>query len=216
MAERLIIVGAGGLGREVLWTARALSDRWEPLGFLDDDERLRGRSISELPVLGRIDDWPRYHEDARVVVALGAPRIRKAVVERLEALAATRFATLVHPSVHENRYGSVGEGSILCAGSLYSDRTRIGRHCLINALSTLGHDAVLGDFCTLASHVGVCGNVTLAPGVELGTGVVVVPGITIGQGSLCCAGAVVANPVAPAALVAGNPARRVKDLPAFS
>lgn len=214
MPQRLVIVGAGGFGREVAWLAGSLPETWDLVGFIDDNEAVQGTTISGFPVLGRLSETDRY-ADARLVVAVGSPRIRKKVVDRLVELGRTRFATLVHPSAHVNEFSSIGDGSIVTAVTYISDKTVLGRHCILNANSAIGHDTTIGDFSTLAGHVDICGNVSIGNGTEIGVGAVVVPGVNIGAGSLCCAGSVVANNVAHNAVVAGNPARRIKDLPQF-
>lgn len=212
--ERLVIIGAGGFGREAAWLAGSLPDSWDLVGFVDDNDAVQGATISGLPVLGRLSEIERY-ADTWMVVAVGSPRIRKKIVERLLELGRTQFATLIHPSAHVNKFSCIGEGSIVIAGAFISDKTVLGRHCICNVNSAVGHDTVIGDFSTIAGHVDICGNVSIGRGSEFGAGSVVVPGVEVGAGSLCCAGSVVANKVAPGAVVAGNPARRVKDLPEF-
>lgn len=52
----------------------------------------------------------------------------------------------------------------------------------------------------------------LEQGASIGAGAVLVPGIRIGAGALIAAGAVVTKNVPPMTLVAGNPARFVRDV----
>jgi len=214
-ARPLIIVGAGGFGREVAWLARSLAAYSDPVGFLDDADRLQGQSVCDLPVLGKIADW-QQHAGARFIVAVGPPRARKAIVDRMTASGDVEFATLVHPAALHSHYVTFGAGSIVCAGSILTTQTAVGRHCILNLNVTVGHDVSMGDYCTLAPQAALSGNVTLARGVELGTAAAVVPGVTLGEGSMICAGAVVSKPLAANLLAAGSPARRVRDLEPFS
>jgi virginiamycin A acetyltransferase len=55
------------------------------------------------------------------------------------------------------------------------------------------------------------GDTTVGNDVWLGTGATVLPGVTIGDGAVVGAKAVVAGPVPPYAIVAGNPARIVRQ-----
>jgi len=213
--NRLIIVGAGGLGREVAWLARCLPEQWEPTGFLDDSEELQGELICDLPVLGRISDWWRF-TDQWFIVAVGSPRTRKRIVEGIHGNGPARFATLVHPSVQCSEFVTIGEGSILCAGSVLTTQVLIGRHCLVNLGAKVGHDVSIGDYCTLSPQATICGNVSVARGAEIGSGAVAVPGVTIGEGSALCAGSVVTKPIAPNILAAGSPARGIKALKPFA
>ena len=47
----------------------------------------------------------------------------------------------------------------------------------------------------------------------IGFNVIILKGVTIGEGAVVAAGSVVTKDVAPYTLVAGNPARFIKDLP---
>jgi maltose O-acetyltransferase len=63
-----------------------------------------------------------------------------------------------------------------------------------------------------------CGEVLVAPviigdGAWLASRVTILPGVTVGNGSIVAAGAVVTHDVPPNTLVAGVPARVVRDLP---
>jgi acetyltransferase-like isoleucine patch superfamily enzyme len=54
--------------------------------------------------------------------------------------------------------------------------------------------------------------VTIEKNAWIGIGAIVLPGVTIGEGSIVSAGSVVTREVPPRYLVAGNPARHVKEL----
>ena len=59
--KKIIIVGAGGFGREVVWTIQdcnKISKTYSIEGFLDDDESLTGKKIDGIPILGNLD-WFR-------------------------------------------------------------------------------------------------------------------------------------------------------------
>ena len=54
---------------------------------------------------------------------------------------------------------------------------------------------------------------TIRRGARIGGGAVLLPGIEIGAEAFVGAGAVVLGDVAPRAVVVGNPARRIRDVP---
>ena len=126
-----------------------------------------------------------------------------------------KFGTLVHPSVHKSFYIELGEGSVITAGCVVTTQIRLGRHNIVNINSTLGHDCVFGDYCTVAPIVAVSGNVTLEDGVEVGTGASLRQGIRLGKGSMVGMGAVVTKDVEENGLVVGNPAKLMKILDPF-
>ena len=53
--------------------------------------------------------------------------------------------------------------------------------------------------------------VVIDDGADVGIGAIVLPGVTIGRGAQVGAGAVVTKPVPPYAVVAGNPARVLRE-----
>lgn len=210
----LIIVGGGGFAREVIWLARESRQAFDVIGCLDDAEGSQGKTLSDVPVLGRVDDWC-HHADAAFVVAIGAPRTRRMVVQKMSARGTPKFATLVHRSVQHSAYVEFGEGAMVCAGCMITTQIRIGRHVIVNIGCTVGHDTVMDDFCTVAPIVAVSGNVHLHEGAEIGTGSSLRQGVRVGRGAMVGMGSVVTRDVADADLVLGSPARSVRPLDAF-
>jgi len=210
----LIILCGGGFAREVIWLARECSDEWNVIGILDDTPTLQGTKLSDVPVLGNIDEWRQFN-DAFFVVAIGSPRFRKTIVERMESQGKVQFGTLIHPSVKCSQYISFGEGCIITAGCILTTQITLGRHCICNLSSTVGHDVSFGEYVTIAPRVAISGNTTLGSGVEIGTGAVLIEKLSVGSGSFVGAGALVTKTVPENVLVVGAPARQIKTLPSF-
>lgn len=194
----LIIVGAGGLAREV---AQAVPVR----GFLDDSPALCGRFVDGLPVLGDTKSVP---PDAQLLVCVGTGRDR--ITDRL-GLPSARYATVVHPRAWVSPSSSVGHGSVLLAGVVLTASVRVGAHVAVMPNVTLTHDDVLDDFVTVASGVQLAGGVHVGRGAYLGAGAQVREGLTIGPDALVGMGAVVVRDVPPGEVWIGNPARPYKE-----
>ncbi len=214
-APRLVIVGAGGHAREAAWLAGACEAPWTVLGHLDDRAELQGTQVGSLPVIGRIDDWTRCEGEPWFFVALGSPRQRRTVVERMKALGQPRFAILVHRGAVRSGRDTIGEGSMVAAGCVVSTDVAIGSHVILNIGCTVSHDSVLDDYATLAPGVAVPGAVRVEAGVELAIGCSLRQGLRVGRGAMVGMGAVVTKDVGAGDLVIGCPARTIRTLDEF-
>ncbi|GAA2150934.1 acetyltransferase [Kitasatospora kazusensis] len=206
--QDLVIVGAGGFGRETAEAVRAAGARWRLLGFLDDNPALHGTQVDGVPVLGPADavhDLPR----AQVVLCTVNPRVytsRSDLADRLR-LPDDRYATVVHPSAQVARRAEVGHGSVLLAQAVVTARAEIGAHVAVMPQTVLTHDTEVAELVTLASGVRLGGGVRLARGCYLGAGALVREFTKVGEWSLVGMGSVVLHDVPPQEVWAGAPAR---------
>lgn len=211
--KELIIIGAGGFGREVAWVAERInneSHRWDAVCFMDDDPDTKGKILNEIPIIGGIDAAVE-HQDAEYVCAVGSSVVRKKIIKRLEALiSSVRFATLIDPSVEMSRFIEVGEGTIICAHNILTVNISIGKHVIINLDCTVGHDAQLGNFTTLYPSVNLSGGVVAGECVEFGTGCQVLQYKKVGEHTVIGAGSVVIKDVPSFCTAVGVPAKPIK------
>jgi sugar O-acyltransferase (sialic acid O-acetyltransferase NeuD family) len=212
--EDLVILGAGGFAREVWWVcdeANQSRHQWNIIGFIDEAPGTKDRILCDLPVLGDFGWFEgRIHKPA-VICGVGRNVTRRRFVEKSRLLG-LQFATALHPAVRMSRFVDIGEGSVVCAGTVLTTQVRIGAYVNLNLNCTIGHDAVIEDFCNLSPGVHVSGFVHLEEAVDVGTGAVILPGKRVGRGSTIGAGAVVAGDVPPMSVAVGVPAKVIKTL----
>lgn len=208
MAEPLIIVGAGGHGRETAFAHLLSTAAGSFLGFLDD--RAVGTSPEGWPILGRIDDAPT-HARAAFLVAINDPRVRRTVTERLAALGVSRWGSVFHPDLRIHSSVRMGQGCSILGGCQLTTNIQIGDHCILNRGCQVSHDCRIGNFCSLNPAACVAGNVRVADGCELGSGCLIRQGSHVAEGSTIGMGAVVLKHVARNGVVVGNPARLLRS-----
>lgn len=213
--RELYIIGAGGFGREVAWLVERINEsgqQWDLRGFVDDDESTWGTTVGSYPVLGGCDILDSVERETWAVCAVGSARVREKIVEKVSAFSNVSFATLVDPSVLMSSRVTMGEGCIVCAGTILTVDIKLGCHVILNLDCTVGHDAVLDDFVTAYPSVNVSGATQIGRCVELGTGMQIIQGKAIGEGTVVGAGAVVVRDIPPRCVAVGSPAKPIKQL----
>jgi sugar O-acyltransferase (sialic acid O-acetyltransferase NeuD family) len=206
--KRLLIVGAGGFGREVAaWADCAIDADWRLEGFLDPyPNALDGRD-DRPPVVGDPATYAPGHDDV-FACCMGDPAVRRSAVAKLVAQGAT-FVALVHPTAFVGPGCEIGVGSILCQQVVLTADVVLGDFVIINVTSTVGHDARIGDYTTLSAHCDVTGRAAIGSDVFMGTHAAVLPFATVGNGATVGASSVVLRRVEAGTTVFGVPARRV-------
>lgn len=202
----LVLVAASGLAREVIAVEREL-DRYGRIYLVDDDQRLWGATIDDVPVLGDL-----AHANvggADVVVCAGRGPVRRALVERLTALGVTpdRYPPVVHPNADLAVGCRVGGGSILLAQVVLTGAVRVGRHVVAMPHVTLTHEVVVDDYATLCAGVSLGGSVLVGQGAYLGMNASVREGLEIGRDAVLGMGATLVDPLPEGETWAGVPAR---------
>lgn len=202
MAERLVIVGAGGHGREVLDIIDAVGG-YEVLGFVDDGEP--DQRLLRVPLLGPVSTIDEL-SDVHVVLGIGDPRVRAEVAARTSA---PPSPPMVHPMASTGSHCRIGQGSVIAAGARLTTNVTIGDHCYVGPNATIGHDSVLDDFATLYPGTVVSGSVQVGRAATIGAGASVKQGVAIGPRAVVGMGAATTHSVTAETTVVGVPARRV-------
>ncbi len=208
---KIIIVGAGGFGREVFSLIKNINQvkpTFHVLGFADDALPV-GTPIQDRKVLCNIADLAHTKAEA-VVVAIGNSQVREAVTNKLPAH--LKKPNIIHPlAVFQDADRiTIGKGCIICAGNIFTTDVAIGNFCVVNLSCTIGHDAVLEDFTSIMPGVNISGGAHLKRGTYVGTGAKLIKATTVGQYSKIGAGAVVDCDVEENETVVGVPAKPIK------
>lgn len=208
--RRLLIVGAGGFGREVIhWVRAAWPEAAARLGGFVAAAASEGAS-APVQIIADPDDFEPRSDDG-LVLAIGIPLIRRRVAEALMARGG-RFLTLVHPTAVVAPTASIGEGSILCPFSIASDSTTLGRFTLLNYHASLGHDASTGEFSVLSPYATLGGGAHVGSDVFLGLHASVAPGKSVGASSKVSANSACLVDAPGDSLIFGVPGRVTRRL----
>jgi sugar O-acyltransferase (sialic acid O-acetyltransferase NeuD family) len=192
------LIGAGGFAREV----RAHMNNMNMPCFVDDE--FWHPNNENIQPLSKFD--PKIYE---VLVAVGDPRDRFDIIQKLPSN--TIFFTFIHPSaILLGEDIEIGEGSIICAGSILTTNVKIGKHAHLNLDTTIGHDCKIGDYFTTAPGVKVSGNCTIYDCVYIGTNASIKQKIQIHSFATIGMNAAVVKDINDSGVYVGVPAKKIK------
>ena len=195
-----------------------------------NSEEIRGR-FKESPKLKRLVDWlimnqvqtrPRWY--VRMLAPLYQHRGRHAVIHR-----SVRMDTPPYRKFSLGDYSVVESYSCInnaVGDVIIGDYTRVGLHNTIIGPVKIGSHVNLAQGITVTAlnhnflesdkridEQGVSTTpVTIEDDVWIGANAVILPGVSIGTHSVVAAGAIVTKDVPPHSLVAGVPAKVIKQL----
>ncbi|KIO78633.1 acetyltransferase [Pedobacter lusitanus] len=210
--KNIAIIGAGGFGREVKMLIDQINNQskeYNLLGYYADGVT-PSTLINGYPVLGPIENLNKVDEELFVVAAIGLPSLKKKLLSIIDNPFIS-YATLIHPNVIIGSDDvTIGEGSIICAGSIITVNINIGRHVIFNLGCTVGHDTIIEDYCSFMPSVNVSGEVKIKQSVYVGTGAKIINQLEIGENTIVGAGAVVYKSLPANCTAVGIPAKPVK------
>lgn len=210
-AQPLLLLGAGGLAREILATVRLLSAVWKPIGALDDDPTKHGHNLEGVPVLGGFELANKLPDNVAILACIAnarRPAGRLAVVRRLN-LPNDRWATIIHPSACVPEGSDLGPGTVLLAGTVLTTPLRIGAHVISMPHVLITHDDMIAEGVTIAGAVSLAGGVQVGESAYLGQGSSVREKLSIGASAVIGMGSVVLQNVPAGEVWAGVPAKRI-------
>jgi len=208
----LIIVGAGGFGREVLSYAHDIIEagqsEWCIKGFINDLPNALDNFDVGYPILGSIKNHV-VEKNSVYICAIGDSKARLRIGLELQSKGA-QFINLIHPETKFRERVKMGIGIIVCPGSGSSPDVTIGDFVMINTKVGIGHDCTIGKGVTIGPRAEITGNCHIADGVYIGAGAIIIPNRKIGTNAQIGAGAVIFTNVKPEKTMIGNPAQVLK------
>lgn len=203
----IIIVGAGGCGREVLqWIMdiNTINPTWNIKGFIADDKATAFSTIKcDIPILDTITDYKPLETDY-FTCAIGSPQGKEAVVSKLKAKNA-KFVNIIHPKSLISNNCIIGEGLIAYPYSVISPFTTCGNFVTLLS-SSIGSCCSIGDFSSISSYCHIGNSVKLGSLCQLSSHSFISDNITLGNNVFVAAGSFVSNNFGDSIKLWGNPA----------
>jgi len=208
----IVIVGAGGFGRELTWLIEDINkvaSEWNLVGYIDDNKEIINKKIDGYEVIGDIESLVKMGV-VNVALGIGSPKVKESIINRLRGINNIRYPNLIHPSTIISPRAQIGIGNIICAGNVVSINSKIYDYVTINLSCTIGHDVHLFDFVTVSPGTNISGYVKVGEKSDLGTGSCIIQNVNIGNNSIIGAGSVVIRDIPDNCTAVGNPAKVIK------
>lgn len=166
-------------------------------------------------------DW----SELQPVLMLNSDKISDIVIENSSRNSAVPLLDLkdiparIEPGAIIRDKVSIGENAIIMMGAVINIGAVIGEGTMIDMNAVLGGRATVGKHCHIGAGAVLAGviepasakPVIVEDNVLIGANAVVIEGVHIGEGAVVAAGAIVIEDVEPGKVVAGCPARVIKD-----
>jgi sugar O-acyltransferase (sialic acid O-acetyltransferase NeuD family) len=212
MSKAFFIYGASGHAKVVI---ESLASRGIDIaGLYDDDVKKHRQFIVGHSVIGDraclLENIKSLGSACYVIIAIGNNRIRQCIYTDLKKLG-VRFGLAQHASASLSLQSMVGEGSVVFNQVIVQAGSQIGRNVILNTGAIIDHDCKIADHVHIAPGAVLCGDVSVGEGSMVGAGATVIQGVSIGSNVMVAAGAVVTKNIGDNVLVAGCPAKVIKN-----
>lgn len=214
MKQDVVLFGAGGFGREVMWMLEESNThhaKWHIRGFIDDTKSFQGKTIQKYPVVGNTKWLLSQTKTLCVLCCLGDSTDRKNVIHTLSKNSHLVFPSFIADNVIYPSHLTLGKGCIICSSAVITVNVTIGNFVIVNYNATICHDSVIEDFVSIYPSVNVSGYVHVGKYSYLGVGSQILPHLTIGNHSVVGAGAVVTKNIPSHCTAVGIPAKAIRS-----
>lgn len=198
LTEGITLYGAGGHCKVVL-------------DILESNGLKVNRIVDDVPAenvfMGLPLSKPGLEFD-KAIITIGNCSVRQKIVEEITV---NKYLTAIHPSSIICRNVTIGEGTVVVHGAIVQSSAKIGRHCILNTKSSVGHDVIIRDFVHVASGATICGGSEIGECTWIGAGSVIKQGIHIGKNCMIGTGSVVVKNIPDNVVAFGNPCKVIRE-----
>lgn len=208
--KKLVIIGAGGMGREIYYTAinsKGYGIDFVVKGFIDDDLSSLDGFSGYPPLLGSISEYEIEMDDV-FACSIGNVQTKVKVCEMIKRRGGS-FQTLIHNKALLKENVTIGDGTIVDSFAILSCDTKIGENCLIQQQAIIGHDVVIGDYTRIDCQAMFVGGVRVGNRCTVHTSAVCNHHVVLEDDSIVGAQSFVIRKVKAGTTVCGNPAKRL-------
>lgn len=186
MMEDIILVGYGGHAKSVADCIERKKE-YSIIGYTEPAE-----VESRYPYLGTDEVLKHYYSKGIRNVAicqgyLGHGELRQKLYKFVKDIGYT-LPVITDPSSIISSTAVIGEGTFIGKGAIVNAEARIGKMAIINTMSLVEHECVVGDFSHVAVSAVLCGQVEVGEAAFIGANSTVIQCRKIESGKIVPSG----------------------------
>ncbi len=215
--QPVVIWGATGQSKVL---AECLGHRGYVVAALFDNNRVVTASLPNAPLYYGLEGFEAWLRSAvepsmigfmvAVAGAKGKDRLR---IHDTLAGYGLQPITAIHPTSFVAANANIGVGAQILAQTAVCVEAELGKCCIVNTCASVDHECHLGDGVHIGPGAHLAGCVEVGPFAMIGAGATILPRLKIGEGAIVGAGSVVTKDVPAYSVVAGCPAKWIKNAP---
>jgi sugar O-acyltransferase (sialic acid O-acetyltransferase NeuD family) len=206
--KNLIIIGAGGMGREIFNLAtlcKGFNSEYKIKGFLDDNKDALQGFAGYPPVINTISNYIPESDDVFVCSMGDVVQKKKSIGIILDK--GGEFMTLIHPEAFIGKNVKIGKGCIIFKNAHIGVDSAINDYALIQISAIIGHNVKIGKYARIDCLAVCVGGTELKDEVTVHTTSVINHNVIVEKGATVGALSFVIRRVKENTTVIGNPAK---------
>ena len=209
----MLIIGAKGFAKEVLEIIQDLNDLKDVAFYDDINDDVKGFLFNEFLIIKNEKDVRSFFQNKskKFTIGIGNPLLRHKLFQKFIALGGDYTSTISPYSKIGSYDIKIGEGTNILSNVIISNSVKIGVGCILYYNVIITHDCNIGDFVEISPGAILLGRVEIGDFSHIGSGAIILPNIIIGKNVIVGAGAVVSKNITDDCVVAGVPAKIIRN-----
>ncbi|MFQ1015256.1 acetyltransferase [Avibacterium paragallinarum] len=206
--KKVLFIGAGGYAKSVLDSLD--KDKFELIGFIDNFQNVGNHHLGYPIIANNIETLPN-RQDYEYFISIGDNTHRVRHFINLMKFGC-KLINVIDKTALISDGSTLGIGVFVGKYAIINNGTSIGNNVIINTKSLVEHGCIVEDHCNISTNATLNGDVIVESASFVGSSSVINGQLRVGTHSIVGSGAVVVKNVTPYTIVAGVPAKYIRNI----